>query len=152
MKKIDYPPIWLAGYLAIAWALARFFPQTVYAIPYAGYIALLPLLAGIALMALAVIEMRRAKTTIIPRRDPNALVTSGIFAHTRNPIYLGDLLVLAAGIIWWGSISALPLLWLFPYVINRRFIDGEEDKMREFFGKSFDDWSAKTKRWWWGSD
>ncbi len=148
MKVLDYPPIWLAGFLAIAWGLARFFPHTVYLLPLRGWIALILLLAGLVLMALAVWEMTRAKTTIIPRHDPNALVTSGIFRRTRNPIYLGDLLVLAAGIIWWGSISSILLLWIFPMVINRRFIDGEEAKMQEFFGQSFVDWSDKTKRWW----
>ena len=148
MKYLDYPPVWLAGSLAVAWGLARFFPQTVYELPFKWLVALVLLLAGVVLMALAIKEMRRTKTTIVPREDPNALVTSGIFKRTRNPIYLGDLLILAAGIVWWGSVSAILLLWLFPFVINRRFIEGEEDKMREFFGAAFDVWSAKTKRWW----
>ncbi len=148
MKNLDYPPVWLALFLFIAWVMARFFTQTVFLLPLRGWIALVFLLAGLILMALAVFEMMRAKTTIIPRHDPNALVTSGIFKRTRNPIYLGDLLVLAAGIIWWGSISSILLLWIFPMLINRRFIDGEEAKMREYFGKSFDDWADKTKRWW----
>ena len=148
MKALDYPPIWLAGFLAIAWGLARYFPQTVFDVPFKGFIAGVLVLAGLVLMALAVYEMSRAKTTIVPRKDPNALVTSGIFKRTRNPIYLGDLLFLAAGVIWWGSVSAILLLWIFPYVINRRFIYGEEAKMREFFGKTFDDWSEKTKCWW----
>lgn len=148
MKWLDLPPVWLIGSLVIAKGLARFFPQTVFDVPFKGAIAVVLIAAGVGLMVLAATEMMRAKTTIIPRHDPNALVTSGIFSRTRNPIYLGDLLVLAAGIIWWGSISSILLLWIFPYVINRRFIDGEEDKMREFFGKAFDDWSVKTKRWW----
>lgn len=148
MKALDYPPVWLAGFLAIAWALARFVPHTVVKIPFLDIAALILLVAGLVLMALAVFEMVRAKTTIVPRQNPNALVTSGIFRRTRNPIYLGDLLILAAGVSWWGSVSAILLLWIFPMVINRRFIDAEEIKMREFFGKTFDDWAAKTKRWW----
>ncbi len=149
MKSLDYPPVWLVGFLAIAWGLARFFPQTVVTLPYMGSLALVLLLAGLVLIALAVFEMLRAKTTIIPRQDPNALVTSGVFRRSRNPIYLGDLLVLAAGVIWWGSLSSILLLWIFPLVINARFIEGEEAKLRAHFGKAFDDWSEKTKRWWW---
>jgi protein-S-isoprenylcysteine O-methyltransferase Ste14 len=148
MKRFDLPPVWLAGSLVVAWALAQFFPQTVFAVPFKGAIVLVLGLAGFGLMALAVYEMRRAKTTIIPHQDPTALVTSGIFKRTRNPIYLGDLLIVAAGVIWWGSVSSILLLWIFPFIINRRFIYGEEDKMRAFFGKPYDDWSEKTKRWW----
>jgi len=148
MRNLDYPPVWLAGFLVIAWGLARFFPQTVFIVPFSGLIAAVLFGAGVVLTILAVVEMRRAKTTIVPRQDPNALVTSGIFGRTRNPIYLGDLLMLAAGVVWWGSISSILLLWIFPMVINRRFIDGEEEKMRQHFGKSFDDWAGNTKRWW----
>ncbi len=57
--------------------------------------AALLFVAGLLLTVLAMTEMARAKTTIIPRKDPNALVTSGIFRFTRNPIYLGDLFFLA---------------------------------------------------------
>ncbi|MGR3289618.1 MAG: methyltransferase family protein [Paracoccaceae bacterium] len=148
MKSLDYPPVWLAGFLAIAWALAWLFPHTVATLPFMREIAVLVLVAGSVLMALAIIEMRRAKTTIEPRRDPTALVTSGVFRRSRNPIYLGFLLILGAGILWWGSISAIPLMWVFPMVIGRRFIDDEEIKMQQFFGKGFEAWSAKTKRWW----
>ncbi len=147
MKVLDYPPVWLVGALAITWALVYFFPQT--QISFAGQflIAKVLFVAGLILMGLAVYEMTRAKTTIVPRHDPNALVTSGIFRFTRNPIYLGDMLVLIAGIFWWGSVSALPLLWIFKSIIENRFINGEEAKMTEYFGTSFEKWSAKTRRW-----
>ncbi len=148
MKILDSPPFWLAGFLIVAWALSRFFPQTVVSLPYLGVLSLILVLAGVVLTVLATVQMGRAKTTMIPRQDPDALVTAGIFRRTRNPIYVADLLFLGAGIVWWGSLSAILLLWIFPMVINRRFIDGEEEKLRAFFGKEFDDWSEKTKRWW----
>jgi len=147
MKRFDYPPIWLVGYLLAAWALAWFFPQTVVNIGLLVPLAVIFLIIGGVLNLLAVLAMGRAGTTVIPRRDPDALVTGGIFRFTRNPIYLGDMFFLAAGIFWWGSVSALPLLWLFKRLIERRFIDDEEIMMQKHFGDAFDKWAQKTKRW-----
>ena len=147
MTKLDLPPVWLAGCLAISWGLTRLFPQTVAEIPLQGPVAAVLLVVGLALTALAIMAMRRAKTTIIPRQDPSDLVTSGIFRFTRNPIYLADLIFLGAGIVLWGSVAALPLLWLFPKLIERRFIDGEEAKMRAHFGDAFEQWATKSRRW-----
>lgn len=147
MKWVDLPPFWLLGCLVAAWAIAQLLPGLTVEISGQGKLALVPLLSGVVLMGLAVYEMSRARTTIIPRHEPNALVTSGIFRLTRNPIYLGDWLVLLAGILWWGVWIALPLLWVFPWIIVTRFINGEEAKMRDYFGDSFDAWAAKTRRW-----
>jgi len=147
MKRIDLPPVWLAGFLLIAWDLTRIFPQTRATIPFQGQMAAALFIVGMLLTVLALLEMARAKTTIVPRKDPNALVTSGVFRLSRNPIYLADLVFLGAGIMLWGSVAGLPLLWLFPRLIQRRFIDDEEEKMRQFFGKEYDDWTQRTKRW-----
>lgn len=147
MKALDYPPVWLAGYLVVAWALAQFFPQTVANIALLAPVAAVLLVIGVVLNLLAVLAMGRAKTTLVPRRDPSALVTSGIFRLTRNPIYLGDMFFLGAGVFWWGSVSALPLLWLFKRLIERRFIEDEEIKMQAVFGARFDAYVQSTKRW-----
>lgn len=147
MKWVDLPPVWLAGCVAICWGLAHWFPGTVVLYGWQPNAAIILLVLGLLLMGLAVYEMARARTTIMPRENPNALVTSGIFRLTRNPIYLGDLLVLGAAILWWGSVSALPLFWIFPKIINVRFIDGEEDKMQEYFGDAFYNWTKRTRRW-----
>jgi len=147
MKALDLPPVWLAGYLVVAWALAWVFPQTVVNFAILAPVALIFLGIGAVLMLLAVVQMLRAKTTVIPRRDPNALVTSGIFRFTRNPIYLADMFFLGAGVFWWGSISALPLMWLFKKLIERRFIDDEEIRLQAVFGAEFDTYVQNTKRW-----
>jgi len=147
MNKLDVPPAWLVLFLAATWGLARLVPALTIEFTRQGTVALIILLAGFALAALAVKEMRGASTPIQPRTDPTALVTSGIFRRTRNPMYLSLLLFLAAAIIWAGSILALPLLWLFLRVISQRFIVDEEAKLREEFGQDFDDWAGQTGRW-----
>jgi Putative protein-S-isoprenylcysteine methyltransferase len=69
--------------------------------------------AGLVLMLLAVAEMRRRKTTVIPHLEADALVTTGVFSRSRNPIYLGDALVLAGLALRWDAPVALLLVPLF---------------------------------------
>ena len=147
MKQLDLPPIWLAASLIIAWALSWLVPMLTIEFSGQWALALISFLSGAILMGLAALEMSRARTTIVPRQDPKALVTSGVFRLSRNPIYLGDWLVLMAAILWWGVWIALPLLWVFPRIIDSRFIGGEEAKMREHFDDNFEKWAAKTRRW-----
>ncbi len=147
MKRFDYPPIWLVSFVVVTWALTRFFPQTVADIAFSGLVAKFLLVVAIAVMGLAVLEMRRAKTTFVPRQDPDALVTAGIYRFSRNPMYLAMEIILLATVLWTGSVAALPLLWVFPHIMVTRFIEDEETKMREFFGDAFDKWAQTTKRW-----
>ena len=80
MKALDLPPVWLVGFLLLAWGLARLTPglNTQYA--WQGPLALVLFGAAVVLMALAVWQMWRARTTVMPRNVPSALVTSGIFS------------------------------------------------------------------------
>jgi len=99
------------------------------------------------LMLLAVAQMALARTTFIPRRDPAALVVGGVFRVSRNPIYLGDALILTGAILYWGAWLALPLVPLFGVWITRRYILDEEARLRRGFGAGFDDWAARVPRW-----
>lgn len=102
---------------------------------------------GLILAALAVYEMRRSRTTVIPHQNAAALVQSGIFSRTRNPIYLGDLLILAGLILRFDAILSLVLLPVFLWVIERRFVIPEEDRLRRKFRADFARYCQKTRRW-----
>jgi len=104
-------------------------------------------LIGLALMVLAILEMRRKKTTPIPHMEADALVSSGIFAFSRNPIYLGDLIVLFGLSLRWGSLIGLLLIPALYYVLQKRFIEAEEGRLRAKFGTEFDDYCTQTRRW-----
>jgi len=147
MKKLDLPPFWLALSLVLTWGLAKVFPQLTMTFPGQGWVALVLLVVGILLMVAAVLQMQRARTTFIPRQDPSAMVTGGVFRLSRNPIYLGDALVLAAMIVWTGSLPALVLLYAFPRFITEHFIKGEEERLRRIFGDEFEAWARRTRRW-----
>ena len=143
-EAIDLPPVWLAGFAAAAWAIGQWLPT-----PIAGAraVGVVLILAGGALMAAAAVQMWAMRTTVIPRRDPEAMVTGGVFRLSRNPIYLADALVLCGLILWWSALMALPLIPVFVMLITRRFILGEEARLRARFGTQFDQFAARTRRW-----
>lgn len=147
-KWLDIPPVWLLLCLVIAWTQATY---AHYGLGFGGVWADLAggLLVGggILLALLAAYEMRRQNTTVIPHRTPSRLVQSGIFSRTRNPIYLGDVLILAGLILRWDAVLALPLLPLFVWVLERRFILPEEDRMRREFRADFARYERKVRRW-----
>lgn len=145
-KWIDLPPIWLAAFLAAVWGLDRVLPMNLF-----GQIGDL-LAAGLALVGAglfggALRAFARARTTVIPHRLPQALVTSGVFRFSRNPIYLADAGFLTAAILWLDVPQALPLVPLFMALIRIRFIMAEEQRLRTVFGAAFDDWAARVRRW-----
>lgn len=145
LQAIDIPPSWLALHIAAAWAIARLSPAVFGAAGRTLGLALAGL--GLLLMAAAVLQMALARTTVIPRRNPSALVTEGVFAVSRNPIYLADTLVLLGAILWLDAVLALPLVAVFVWLIQTRFIRDEEARLTLAFGPEFDLWAARTRRW-----
>lgn len=145
-KFVDLPPVWLMAFIGVVWLLGRVVPLPVFGGLGDG---LAVVLAGVgaALFVAAIWEMGRARTTVIPHREASALVTSGVFRLSRNPIYLGDVAFLLAAILWLDVPLALPLVWVFVRVITVRFIEGEEARLRAGFGAAFDDWAARVRRW-----
>ena len=149
LKWIDLPPVWLLLFLAVAWVQSASFSfgLSFGAWPVADFLGGLLVGGGLVLMALAIYEMRRQRTTIIPHRDADHLVQSGIFSRSRNPIYLGDVLILAGLILKWDAVLSLPLVPVFAWWIERHFIIPEENRLRRKFRADFARYCEKTRRW-----
>ena len=148
MKWIDIPPVWLLAAVIATWFIgqAQPFGLSLY-FPITQLLGGLLVGAGIILMALAAMEMRKRRTTIIPHMEPDSLVTSGIFKLTRNPIYLGDAAILAGLAIRWDAVLALVLVPIFIWVIEKRFIIPEENMLRRKFRADFAHYEQKIRRW-----
>lgn len=148
LKWLDIPPVWLAAFLALAWVQAAYIPMGLsFGVGFADFLGGVLVGGGFVLMALAFYEMRRHQTTVIPHREAERLVQSGIFSRSRNPIYLGDMLILAGLILRWDAVLALPLVPVFMWVIERRFVIPEEDRLRRKFRADFARYCQKTRRW-----
>lgn len=146
LRLLDWPPVWTAAAVAVIWLFAQVMPWEILGVVGRVLGAVL-VLTGFALMLAAAIEMTKSKTTVIPRRQPSTLVTSGIFEYSRNPIYLGDVLVVAGAMLWLHLPWALPMVAVFAWVLRVRFIDGEEQRLIEGFGADYGLWAARTGRW-----
>lgn len=148
MKWLDLPPVWLAGFVALAWVQAQYFSLGLnFGGGWADFAGGLLVGGGLVLMALAFVEFRKHRTTVIPHKIPSSLIQSGIFSRSRNPIYLGDALVLAGLILRFDAVLALPLVPIFVWVIERRFIVSEESRMRLEFKDVFARYERKVRRW-----
>lgn len=140
LKWIDIPPMWLLAHLAVTFS----FP---FGLPRLTLFGAALVCAGVALMVLALLEMRRHRTTPIPHMEAQALVTKGIFAFSRNPIYLGDVLVLAGVSLYLGSLVGANLILVLIWVLHVRFIAPEEARLKARFGADFDAFARQTRRW-----
>ena len=148
LKWIDIPPVWLLGCLALARVQAtRFGGGLNFGPVVADLLGGLLVGGGLVLMALAFYEMRRQRTTVIPHLEADRLVQSGIFSRTRNPIYLGDVMVLAGFILYWDAVLSLPLVPLLLWLLERRFVRPEEDRLRRKFRADFARYERKVRRW-----
>ena len=147
MKNLDIPPVWLALFIIAAWALTKLAPEYAIDFRWQGEVAFVLLMAAVVLIGLAVYEIWQAGTTLHPHRDADALVTKGIYRLSRNPIYLGDLLILLAFVIWMGVWIALPMVALLQFLLGRRFIAGEETRLADKFGEDYGKWQQSTRRW-----
>lgn len=141
----DYPPVWLAGFAGLAWLAGRLAPHGPGWQVWPGQ-ALIGL--GLLVMAAAIRAMWRHRTTVDPHGQPRALVTDGVFALSRNPIYLGDALILAGlCLVFRAPLAGLVLLPAFMAVISRRFIAREEARLACGFPAAFAGYAARTRRW-----
>lgn len=104
-------------------------------------------LCGFALEMRAAQALTAAGTTTRPNVVPQALVTSGPFAWSRNPFYIGLLLVLAGACLalsleW--ALLGLPLLWL---LLDRLVVPHEETRLAQGFGAEWFTYAGATRRW-----
>ncbi|MDB6165359.1 MAG: hypothetical protein JWQ83_499 [Lacunisphaera sp.] len=106
-------------------------------------------LGGISLGVLGVVSFRQAHTTVDPRhpRKMTALVTSGVYRATRNPMYLGMLLSLTGWAVWLGQLMPFIFLPLFVLFLNRWQIAPEERALERTFGADYAFYRARAHRW-----
>ncbi len=152
MKRLELmlPPPLVAGLAAlIMWVLARQGPVLELAIPVRLSLAILMTLSGLAVALAGVVSFHRAETTVNPfmPEKSTALVSSGIYRFSRNPMYLGMLLVLLAWALWLTAPLALVGPALFVIWITRFQIIPEERALRARFGPEFDAYCRRVRRW-----
>lgn len=148
--ELKVPPvIQMAISAGIMWILAVLLPALSIAIFASSRVALVLASIGVVFAILGVLAFRSAGTTVDPRipDQSSSLVTNGVYRISRNPMYVGFLLML----VGWGwflcNIASFLLLPLFVIYMNRFQITPEERYMREKFGHEYRQYEAAVRRW-----
>ena len=112
-------------------------------------ISIVILFIGIIFIISAVIQFVDRKTTVNPTKPykTTTLVITGTYKITRNPMYLGMLLIIISFAFYKTSIISLILIPFFIFYINKFQIEPEEYEMRKKFGKEYEDYCKKVDRW-----
>lgn len=144
---IALPPLILAGTVALGLVLGFIWPANFLPREFAIPLGILIILGAINLALLAVREMFAANTALDVRKPSTEIVTSGVFQMSRNPIYLG-MILLCVGIAFlvdslWILILALPL----AVILQKGVIEREEAYLERKFGEKYLRYKAKVRRW-----
>ena len=147
--ELKVPPLALVFLFgALMWLVSAYSVFTI-ALPWRSAFALMFGIVGFTTLLAGVLAFRRAKTTVNPLTPEatTAMVTSGIYRFTRNPMYVGFLLVLAGWAIYLCNLLAFALLPLFVCYMNRFQIAPEERALRAKFSNVFTAYVCSVRRW-----
>ena len=134
---------------AFAWLLARSAPEFTFILPARITIAVILALAGISLALSGVLAFRKAQTTLNPHtpEKSSSIVQSGPYGFTRNPMYLGLVLVLLGFCAYLANpLTLLAVVVFVAYTIRFQVIP-EERVLLERFGESFEQYVKSVRRW-----
>jgi protein-S-isoprenylcysteine O-methyltransferase Ste14 len=143
------PPVVTATAALLMWFLGTAFPLLDFELPGRGAAAIALAAAGFAIGIAALFGFRKAKTTINPMTPEasTALVITGVYRLTRNPMYLAMLVVLGAWAVVVSNFAAFLLLPLFVAYLNRFQIEPEEQALQARFGAEFERYRRNVRRW-----
>jgi protein-S-isoprenylcysteine O-methyltransferase Ste14 len=147
VSPMVHPPIVALMFIVLAYFLGRFAPLPFSVPAILRYLGLAMTFVGFLLGIGAFMEFRKAHTTLDPHGSAKHLVTSGIYRFTRNPIYLGFLLMviglpLNSG-LYWGLVMAP----FYVFTMNRLIIQNEEAYLERKFGKAYTSYTSRVRRW-----
>ena len=143
------PPVVGLLVAAVMWVVAHVPPLLQLPKPIRLLVAAVLGGIGIAIAIGGVASFRRAKTTVSPLKPETsaALVSTGVYSFTRNPMYLGMVLVLLGWAAYLSSIWSLVGPVFFALYITRFQIVPEERVLDRLFGASFAEYKKRVRRW-----
>lgn len=148
-NSFPWPPVLYVAAIAAAFALDRAWP-----LPWPGtddtaarVLGYSFGVASVVLVVWAIRELRRAGTTVMPDGVSTALVTAGPYGYFRNPIYLGEVLLLFCAAEIMKNIWFVVVAVFFAVLVTVLQILPEERHLRATFGDAYDAYRGRTRRW-----
>jgi protein-S-isoprenylcysteine O-methyltransferase Ste14 len=146
-RKKSLPPTYLFVSILIMVALHFLYPTAII-IPFTwSLFGIIPLAAGLTANLSADRAFKRYNTTVKPFEQPTTLVTSGVFRVSRNPMYLGFVLILIGIAILLGSLTPFLVVPVFAVLMDAVFIRSEEEMLYAAFGENWLEYKKNVRRW-----
>lgn len=148
--ELKVPPLVVVLLIAGAmWFAAKELPSLAFSLPWRHGLAATISGGGILVMLAGLYEFQKARTTFNPMTPDAAssVVTSGIYCVSRNPMYLGFLLVLIGWAIFLSHVLPFLFLSVFVAYMNRFQISPEERVLSAKFGEGYDRYKQAVRRW-----
>ena len=102
---------------------------------------------GFVFGVLALIEFRRVRAALDPKKPTKILVTSGVYRFTRNPTYLGFVFMLIGLPMTVGTYWGVILIWPLVVFMNNLIIKHEEAFLEKEFKSQYVDYRSRVRRW-----
>lgn len=144
--KVNPPVYLLISALVMVW-LNYIFPFINIFRGNVRYMGVLIAAAGLLLVLISAKLFNRSATPLKPFQKPEKLVTEGVYRFSRNPIYLGMVLILTGLATFLGGLTAFLVIPVFIWAINSNFIVVEEQLLLNTFGKDYADYLSRVRRW-----
>lgn len=148
--KLKVPPVAVVIIAVMLMkAVALITPSSPFLAKLPAFLPYLLVMVGFAISISGVIEFRRHKTTVNPmlKTASTALVSGGIYKYTRNPMYLGMLVALFAGMFHWANVYTLIVCPLFVIYMTYFQIKPEEDYLARAFPDAYPVFKSRVRRW-----
>lgn len=149
-NSLPWPPILFASAALVALGLQALLPIPWPGGPWAAVLAMAGLFlaaAGLALDLATMLAFRRHQTTVLPHRGATRLITDGPFRFSRNPIYVGNTLLVAGAGLVFGVAWLVPAALAGAYATQKLAIEREERHLELRFGETWAAYAARTPRW-----
>jgi len=148
--ELKVPPLALVVVVAaLMWGASYGTPKLDFSLPAKSFLSASLVLLGVVTCLSGVVSFRRVKTTVNPTKPDatTSLVVSGIYKYTRNPMYVGFVLVLLGWAAFLSNLAALALVPVFIVYMNRFQIQPEERVLSSLFPHEYPTYRAKVRRW-----
>jgi len=146
MKK-PLPPTYFLGALILSGLLHFIVPLAMLLDwPWRG-VGVLPLIVGIVLNMTADKAFKQRNTAVKPFEESSVLITDGVFRLSRNPMYLGMVMILIGVALLAGSATPWTAVVLFAVLMDRLFMVPEERMLEQKFGEAFSRYKRNVRRW-----
>ena len=149
MKLLIPPPILTLMSAILMLILSKYFNKANFSLNQHNHFALFFLIVAIIIILISILKFIKVSTTISPLK-PNKtsiLVDSGIYKYTRNPMYLGLLLILFSLFFYLKNFLSFLVLPLFVIYITKNQILPEEKVLENLFGDQYKKYKNKVRRW-----